>query len=277
MAIGLSIASQIASETGVSSARATALSGVAISLESRTVETIVSLMPASSPRSRRWRREQAVSTRSLPPASPPRSPRRWRASSACPLAAGAGRSRPCPPPSGATRRGRQELPGNSRRDGGLATGSCRAACRHHGRRSGRPSVFRQPVEDDGGPRRQDERADLLDEAARREVADGPLDPVALGERIRAEGQLTGQLIERQNLGVDEQDFSQQRRLVAVIHLGGGRGAFNVAASRLVVHREFTLLVPCPRLFHQRGGALCLWPQLSTLRRVQLSKLSTGLG
>jgi hypothetical protein len=44
----LSIASRMASDTGISSALATALSAVAISLESRTVETIVSLMPIAS-------------------------------------------------------------------------------------------------------------------------------------------------------------------------------------------------------------------------------------
>src|SRR3954454_7119844 len=214
----LSTASRIASDTGISSARATALNAVAISLGSRTVETIVSLMPASSPRSRRWRRERAVSTRSLPPASRPRSPRRWRASSACPPAAGACLSRPCPPPSGATRRGRQGLPGSSQRGGGLARDSCRAAWRHLGRRFGHPSELSQSVEDDRRSRRQDERTDLVNQAGSSEVSDRSLDPVALSECIRAEGQLTGQLIEGQNLGVDEQDLSQDRRLVAVIHL-----------------------------------------------------------
>jgi hypothetical protein len=41
------------------------------------------------------------------------------------------------------------------------------------------------------------------QAGSSEVSDRSLDPVALTERIRDEGQLTDQLIERQNLGVDE--------------------------------------------------------------------------
>lgn len=43
-----SIASLRASDTGISSARATALSAAAISLESRTVETTTSLMARTS-------------------------------------------------------------------------------------------------------------------------------------------------------------------------------------------------------------------------------------
>lgn len=74
----------------------------------------------------------------------------------------------------------------------------------------------------------------MKQAGSSEVSDRPLDPVMLGERIRAEGQLTGQLIERQNLGVDEQDFSQHGRLVAIVLVGGGRDALINGATRLVV-------------------------------------------
>ena len=94
----------------------------------------------------------------------------------------------------------------------------------------------------------------MEQAHPGQVADGPLNSVALVERIQSEAQLAGQLLERQNLRVDVEDFSQDSRLVAVVLVGGGRGALMAGATRLVMHREHTLLVPCPRLLAQRGGA-----------------------
>src|SRR6476646_726608 len=162
----LSIASLRASDTGISSARATALSAAAISLESRTVETTTSLMPSASI------------------------------------------------------------------DG--------------------PSEFHQPSEDHGGPRREDERADLMQETGSREVTHGSLDSVGLVEHIRSEDHLTRQLVERQNLGVDEQDFLQNCRLVAIVLVGGGRGALIMSATRLVVHGSSPSCAMPPAVRAARG-------------------------
>lgn len=85
----------------------------------------------------------------------------------------------------------------------------------------------------------------MKQAGSGQVADGPLDPVALTERIGGEGQLASQLVERQNLRVDEQDFSQDRRLVAVVLHGGGRGALIVGATRLVAHGKHPFLCHAP--------------------------------
>src|SRR5215218_9527170 len=112
------------------------------------------------------------------------------------------------------------------------------------------------VRKDSGSRRQDELCLLMEKAARHQITDCPLDPVALRKcrRGNASGHFTDQLVLRQNLRVNREDLSEDAGLVAVVFFGGGRGALIVCATRLVVHREFRLLVPCPRLLAQRGGA-----------------------
>jgi hypothetical protein len=75
----------------------------------------------------------------------------------------------------------------------------------------------------------------MEQAARDQVTDGSLDPVALSELRRVDGQLADQLIERQRRRIEEENFSEDPRLVVSI-LGGGRGAFIIVrAFRLVVH------------------------------------------
>src|SRR4051812_858773 len=95
----------------------------------------------------------------------------------------------------------------------------------------------------------------MQQSAADQIADGSLDPIPLLEVGRVVGHFPSQLSERQRLGVEVEDLTEDGRLVAAVLLGGGRGACIASATRLVVHRELRLLVPCPRLFAQRGGAL----------------------
>jgi hypothetical protein len=69
------------------------------------------------------------------------------------------------------------------------------------------SVFAEPVEVDRRPRRQDEIADPMNQAAGDQIAYGSLDAVALLELHRVDRQLTDQLVESQRLRVEIQDFS----------------------------------------------------------------------
>jgi hypothetical protein len=69
------------------------------------------------------------------------------------------------------------------------------------------SVFTEPVEVDRRPRRQDEIADPMNQAAGDQIAYGSLDAVALLELHRVARQLTDQLVESQRLRVEIQDFS----------------------------------------------------------------------
>jgi len=75
----------------------------------------------------------------------------------------------------------------------------------------------------------------MKQTAAGQIANGPLDPVALIELGRGSGHLANDLIERQRLRVEGEDFIENPRLVAEIQRGG-RGSFIMArASRLVVH------------------------------------------
>jgi hypothetical protein len=89
------------------------------------------------------------------------------------------------------------------------------------------------VEDERGPRWNDAPAFGVEEADRRQVADGPPDPVFLRGLRREADHLAHQLIERQGLRVQVENVSQDRRLVPGVFCGGGR-AITASANRLVV-------------------------------------------
>jgi hypothetical protein len=100
------------------------------------------------------------------------------------------------------------------------------------------------VEVDGGPRRKDEIADPVEQAARSQGADGSSDSVVLWELGRGDGELADQLVERQRLRVDAEDFAKYVRLVASVQPGIGSDVRGGSRARrvLISHEEPRLLV-----------------------------------
>jgi hypothetical protein len=80
------------------------------------------------------------------------------------------------------------------------------------------------VGDDGGSRRENKIADEMQQSAPDQIADGSLDPIPLLELGRVVGHFSRELRERQRLGVEVEDLTEDGRLVAAVLLGGGRGA-----------------------------------------------------
>jgi len=81
---------------------------------------------------------------------------------------------------------------------------------------------------------QDEGADSVEEAGGDQLGDGAFHPVALVEVRGVVGQLAGELLEGQGLGIEVEDVVEDGALVAPV-LGGGGGGVVPGAAGHVVH------------------------------------------
>ncbi|HEX6665516.1 MAG TPA: hypothetical protein VF081_02860 [Solirubrobacterales bacterium] len=108
------------------------------------------------------------------------------------------------------------------------------------------------MKEDSRPGRENEIPVSMEQTPTSQITNGPLNPIPLIELDRGPRHFANNLVDRQRLRIEGENFIEDPRLVAEI-LGGGRGAFIVArALRLVVHgRSLSCAMP-PAVSAARG-------------------------